>query len=45
MTEARIQEITREIAAYQEAIENAEGALADAERELAELDHDYLEEE
>ncbi len=36
MKETRIQKITRDIAAYQEAIENAEGALAEAERELNE---------
>ena len=35
--ESRIKEITEEIEAYQRAIENAEGALAEAERELAEL--------
>lgn len=39
MTESRIQKITKDIANYREAIENAEGALAEAERELSdELD-------
>lgn len=39
MEETRIQKITKDIAAYREAIDNAEGALAEAERELcAELD-------
>jgi len=36
MEDSRIQQITKDIAAYQEAIENAEGALAEAERELQE---------
>ena len=36
MTEDRIRQITREIEAYQRAIEDAEGALAEAERELQE---------
>ena len=36
MTETRIQKITKDINAYREAIENAEGALAEAERELNE---------
>jgi len=34
--ENRIAKITKDIEAYQEAIENAEGALAEAERELVE---------
>lgn len=39
MEETRIQKIVKDISAYREAIENAEGALAEAERELsAELD-------
>jgi len=37
MTEERIRQITREIEAYQQAIEDAEGALAEAERELQEV--------
>ena len=42
MTETRIQKITKDIEAYQKAIENAEGALEEAERELAEeLDKRY----
>ena len=36
MNENRIAMITKDIAAYEEAIENAEGALAEAERELSE---------
>ena len=36
MTESRIQKITKDIATYREAIDNAEGALAEAERELSE---------
>lgn len=45
MTENRIKAITRDIEAYEEAIENAEGALAEAERELAEeLEKRYAEE-
>lgn len=36
MSENRIQQITKDIESYQEAIENAEGALAEAERELSE---------
>lgn len=36
MTETRIQKITRDIEAYREAIENAEGAIAEAEREIDE---------
>ena len=36
MEETRIQKITKDIANYREAIENAEGALAEAERELCE---------
>ena len=39
MTENRIQKITKDIETYREAIENVEGALAEAERELSdELD-------
>lgn len=34
MKETRIQKITRDITTYREAIDNAEGALAEAEREL-----------
>lgn len=42
MTEERIRQITREIEAYQQAIEDAEGALAEAERELQEeLEYRY----
>lgn len=37
MEESRIQKISRDIAAYREAIENAEGALVEAERELDEV--------
>lgn len=36
MSESRIQKISKEIEAYHEAINNAEGALAEAERELVE---------
>ena len=36
MKETRIQQITKDIENYREAIENAEGALAEAERELDE---------
>ena len=36
MTETRIQQIARDIEKYQEAIENAEGAIAEAQRELDE---------
>lgn len=36
MTENRIAMISKDIENYQEAIENAEGALAEAERELSE---------
>lgn len=36
MTETRIQKISKDIEAYREAIDNAEGALAEAERELNE---------
>lgn len=36
MEENRIQQIEKDITAYHEAIENAEGALAEAERELDE---------
>ena len=36
MKETRIQQITKDIASYLEAIDNAEGALAEAERELNE---------
>ncbi len=35
--ENMIREITRDIESYREAIENAEGALAEAERELDEI--------
>ena len=42
MTESRIRQIEADIEAYQRAIENAEGALAEAERELVEeLDRRY----
>lgn len=34
MTQERIKQIARDIKHYEEAIENAEGALAEAEREL-----------
>ena len=37
MTESRIRQIEADIKAYQQAIEDAEGALAEAERELNEL--------
>lgn len=36
MTESRIKQITEQIEAYERAIEDAEGALAEAERELQE---------
>lgn len=36
MQEKRIQQISNDIKAYKEVIENAEGALAQAERELVE---------
>ncbi len=36
MNESRIKKITADIEAYKQAIENAEGALAEAERELTE---------
>jgi hypothetical protein len=36
MNENRIEMISKDIEAYQEAINNAEGALAEAERELIE---------
>lgn len=36
MKETRIQKITKDIETYREAIDNAEGALAEAERELNE---------
>lgn len=36
MSESRIQRISKDIEAYREAIDNAEGALAEAERELIE---------
>ncbi len=36
MEEARVQKILDDIKAYREAIDNAEGALAEAERELIE---------
>ena len=42
MTESRIRKIQADIEAYERAIENAEGALAEAERELVEeLDRRY----
>ena len=42
MSESRIRQIEADIEAYQRAIENAEGALAEAERELVEeLDRRY----
>ena len=41
--ETRIQEITRDIESYREAIANAEGALAEAEWELDELLAEELE--
>ena len=37
MEETRIQKINRDIAAYREAIDNAEGAIEEAERELEEI--------
>ena len=37
MEENRVKKILEDINAYQEAIENAEGALAEAERELVEV--------
>ena len=37
MTDERIRQIQRDIEAYQQAIENAEGALEAAERELDEI--------
>jgi F0F1-type ATP synthase membrane subunit b/b' len=37
MAENRIRKINKDIEAYREAIENAEGALAEAERELDEI--------
>ena len=44
MTESRIRQIQADIEAYERAIENAEGALAEAERELVEeLDRRYRE--
>ena len=36
MTENKIKQIEADIRAYEEAIKNAEGALAEAERELEE---------
>ena len=45
MVNEKIKQIERDIANYKEAIENAEGALAEAERELDdELSHAYSEE-
>lgn len=45
MEKNRIQQIEEDIAAYHEAIENAEGAIVEAERELyAELEK-YVEKE
>lgn len=42
MDEDRIRKIQADIEAYQQAIENAEGAMAEAERELIEeLDRRY----
>lgn len=35
--EKRIKEISRDIESYKEAIENAEGAIVEAERELDEI--------
>ena len=44
MTNEKIAQIARDIQNYKEAIENAEGALAEAERELdEELSHAYSE--
>ena len=44
MENNRIKEIATDIEKYKEAIENAEGALAEAERELtAELERNYRE--
>ena len=45
MTENRIQQIANDIDAYREAIDNAEGALAEAERELTEELEKYCEED
>ena len=45
MKETRIQQITKDIRNYQEAIENAEGALAEAERELDEELSKYMNED
>lgn len=43
--EKRIKEISRDIESYKEAIENAEGALVEAERELDEVLADCYAEE
>ena len=40
MTQERIKQIANDIKAYEEAIENAEGALAEAERELVDALND-----
>ena len=42
MENNRIQQITRDIENYREAINNAEGALAEAERELCEELDKYI---
>ena len=39
MIETRIQEVTKEIADYEQVIEDYSGALDDARRELAELEN------
>ena len=45
MEETRIQQITKDIATYHEVIENAEGALAEAERELCDELEKYADSE
>jgi len=45
MTKEQIEQIRKDIAAYEQAIENAEGALAEAERELEEALAEYVSDE